>query len=108
MRTILAWIARLAAALAAILMVACIAIFWSSEARLKRGYAVRAEPLSVSDEAVTVERGRHVATIRGCRDCHGDNLAGRVFIDDPMIGRIVASNLTRGSGGVGASYGDED
>lgn len=33
---------------------------------------------------------------------------GRVFLDEPAIGRFVASNLTRGKGGVGASYTDDD
>ena len=108
MRNLLTWLARLAAVVAGIVVVACIAIFWSSEARLRRGYIVPTAPLSVAGETVTVERGRHTATTRGCRDCHGDNLAGRVFLDDPMIGRFVASNLTRGKGGVGASYADED
>ena len=108
MNQILKWTARLAAALAALLLVACIAIFWSSQSRLGRLYSVRPAPLSVAGETVTIERGRHTATIRGCRDCHGANLEGRVVLDDPMIGRFVASNLTRGKGGVGASFTDED
>src|SRR5512147_2702027 len=108
MHTILKWTALIAAAIAALLVAACIAVYWSSESRLRHLYSVRPAPLSVAGETVTIERGLHTATIRGCRDCHGDNLAGRVFLDDPMIGRFVASNLTRGKGGVGASYAEED
>jgi cytochrome c553 len=37
-----------------------------------------------------------VATVRGCVDCHGENLAGRVMIDDPALGRVVTANLTNG------------
>ena len=37
-----------------------------------------------------------MATIRGCVDCHGDNLAGRVVLDDPAIGRLAGANLTGG------------
>jgi mono/diheme cytochrome c family protein len=108
MRAFLKWTTRLAAAVAVPLAAGCVAIFWSSESRLGRAYAVHPAPLSVAGEAVTIERGRHAATIRGCRDCHGDNLEGRVFLDDPIIGRFVASNLTGGKGGVGGSYADED
>lgn len=108
MRTLLKWTTRLALAVLVLLAVACIAVFWSSESRLGRTYAVHPAPLSAAGEAVTTERGRHAATIRGCLDCHGDTLGGRVFLDDPMIGRFVASNLTRGKGGIGASYTDED
>lgn len=108
MHTCLKWTSRFAAAVAVLLAAACIAVFWSSESRLGRTYVVHPAPLSAAGETVTTERGRHTATIRGCVDCHGDNLGGRVFLDDPTIGRFVASNLTRGKGGVGASYADEE
>jgi mono/diheme cytochrome c family protein len=32
-------------------------------------------------------------------DCHGENLAGRVVLDDPAIGRLSGANLTRGRTG---------
>jgi len=31
-----------------------------------------------------------------CADCHGADFGGRVLVDDLVIGRIVAPNLTRG------------
>ena len=31
-----------------------------------------------------------------CADCHGEDLGGRVFIDDPGLGRVVAPNQTPG------------
>jgi cytochrome c553 len=37
-----------------------------------------------------------LATVRGCVECHGDNLGGRVFIDVPPVGRLAGANLTRG------------
>lgn len=40
-------------------------------------------------------------------DCHGQNLAGGPFIDDPAIGRIYAANLTAGNGGI-ADFTDID
>lgn len=55
-----------------------------------------------------IERGRHVARIRGCRDCHGMNYGGKVFIDDPMMGRYAGSNLTSGDGGIASRYDVDD
>jgi mono/diheme cytochrome c family protein len=55
-----------------------------------------------------LETGRHVATIRACVECHGDNLGGRVFIEDPVVGMLIATNLTDGPGGIGSDYNDED
>jgi mono/diheme cytochrome c family protein len=49
-----------------------------------------------------------VAVIRGCTDCHGDNLAGEPLIEDPALGYLYASNLTAGQGGVDADFTDAD
>ena len=54
-----------------------------------------------------VERGKQLATVL-CTGCHGDNLAGTAFFDDPALGIIHAKNLTRGKGGIGAAYADAD
>jgi mono/diheme cytochrome c family protein len=62
--------------------------------------------IAVADSAPTPEvlaRGKHVVEIHGCLDCHAEALQGKVFLDIPP-GRFVASNLTRGRGGVGARY----
>jgi mono/diheme cytochrome c family protein len=45
-----------------------------------------------------------VANIRGCLGCHGEGLAGGTFIDVPVVARLHTANLTRGAGGVAASY----
>lgn len=60
------------------------------------------------DEEEMLTIGQHVATIRGCVDCHGGNLGGRIFLQDPIVGVLVATNLTSGPGGIGAEYSDED
>lgn len=94
--------------LAVILAAGFLIVFWASESRIDRGYQIKVRAVNIKPDHATMERGRHIATIRGCTECHGNDLAGRVFLDDPMIGRYVATNLTRGKGGVGASYSDTD
>jgi len=50
--------------------------------------------------AVSAERGRHlVQHVLDCRGCHGDDLAGRVILDNPLVGRFFAPNLTPGRDG---------
>ncbi len=69
------------------------------------------DPVAVqtSSDSATLAHGLHVAEVRGCLDCHGADLSGRVVIDAlPVMGRLAGSNLTRGQGGVGASYSDAD
>lgn len=36
-----------------------------------------------------------------CTECHGSDFGGKVMVDDPVFGRVVAPNLTRGRGGPG-------
>jgi mono/diheme cytochrome c family protein len=71
-------------------------------------YDLSSESVEISKDPAVIDHGKHVATIRGCVDCHGKNLAGGIFLEDPMVGRIVATNLTSGAGGIGQEYSDEE
>jgi mono/diheme cytochrome c family protein len=50
--------------------------------------------------------GEHIATTRGCTDCHAPDFGGGVFADEMPVFRLSASNLT--GGGVGGEYSNED
>jgi cytochrome c553 len=55
--------------------------------------------------SAAIERGRHLVKSRySCTECHGQDFAGGVMIDDPMIGRLLGPNVTAGEGGVLAGY----
>ncbi len=84
-------------------------VYSLSERALARHYSVPAQPSSLGIEVddALVDRGRHLVTVVAqCSYCHGSDLAGREMADDPWIGRLYASNLTRGEGGVGARLSD--
>jgi hypothetical protein len=66
---------------------------------MDRRYEVAAEDIAVPADAGATARGQHVATLRGCTACHGGDLAGTKFVDDPMLGTVYSANLT--PGGVG-------
>jgi len=65
-------------------------------------------PLAIASDSATVAHGRRVAQTRGCTECHGANLGGRVLVDDPMFGRLTPPNLTAGAGGRGAQLTPAD
>ena len=81
---------------------------WSSSADGSFGdpRTVAVEPVAVPGDPAAVERGAHLARTR-CVFCHGDDLGGKKFIDDASFMLLNAPNLTRGPGGVGASYVDD-
>ncbi len=94
--------------LAALAVVTSGAVYGVTEYRLHAVYDVPARPVALLADSAAVARGTHVVAIRGCADCHGTDFGGKVFIDDPAIGYVVSANLTRGRGGVGATYRAED
>jgi hypothetical protein len=92
----------------ALIVLLLIASQLAAEARLRRTYDVEAATIVIPSDAASIERGRQLVTAGRCRDCHGQSLAGKVSLDEPGIGRIYASNLTSGQGGVGQTYSDTD
>lgn len=77
----------------ALLGVVVVAIYVSSQRRLDHDYALHVA-VGAPDPALAVE-GRHLAQSRGCADCHADDYAGKVLLDEMPFGRIAGSNLTR-------------
>ncbi len=85
-------------------------IFIGSNAALRRTHAVTVRPVVVPapTDAAAVARGKHLATTRGCADCHGADFGGATVMDNGAMGRVAGPNLTRGRGGLPADYRDED
>ena len=109
MKRILKWIGIGLGALLALLIVAVIATYLTGSNRLAKAPDVTVAVVTAPTDSDSVAYGEHLAKhISACSDCHGENLSGKVFLDDPTIGMIVAPNLTAGNGGVGADYSDED
>jgi mono/diheme cytochrome c family protein len=75
---------------------------------------IAVETVNISTDADAVARGKHIATIWACTRCHGEDLSGKVIMNDPLsgmvplLGTISAPNLTSGKGGIATSYTDTD
>lgn len=96
------------AGLVGLLLVALAVIYVGSQVRLNQRYDIAVQPPPIPTAAASIARGKHLATaVTGCTDCHGAHLAGQPFADAPPF-LLVASNLTRGAGGVGSQYSDAD
>jgi mono/diheme cytochrome c family protein len=96
-------------ALFALVLVLAGVVFLVSENRLSRKYEITPASIEISDDQASLERGEYLLTaLTGCQDCHGHDLGGKVFIDDPLIGAVYGSNLTPGQGSKTAFYSDSD
>lgn len=105
MRRILKWIAISLGSVAAAALGILLGLFMLG--KVKAGelpdYAVH-PPLIPSDRA-SVAHGRHLAeAVALCTECHQNGLRGRDLGFPSVVGRVVASNLTSGEGGVGGLY----
>lgn len=102
----------LGALLATLVVLAGTAYGWSVhtvESRAARTWDVAVPEVSIPSDPEAMARGEHlVRHVAGCVECHGDDLGGRTFVDDPALGTVMGANLTRGRGGVGGELDDED
>jgi cytochrome c553 len=109
MRKTLRAIAWIAGALVLLLVVAGGGLYFTSQQRLDRKWTIAGHAVSVPTDSLALQRGQHIAfAISKCADCHRTDFGGGQFIDEAPVARLYAPNLTRGKGGVGATYSDLD
>ncbi|MEZ4592991.1 MAG: cytochrome c [Chloroflexota bacterium] len=109
MKRILKWIGIVLGGLLGLILLLGVSAYSVSASRLNRTYEVTADfSLNVPTDAESIAAGEHLAAVYLCNDCHEANLAGHLFVDDPVFGQIYSANLTAGENGVGRSYSDED
>ena len=64
------------------------------------------DAIIIPTDSASVDRGRVLSV--SCRSCHSVDLGGKVFFNDPSIGTLPASNLTRDKGSETEHYTDQD
>ncbi|MBK8699001.1 MAG: cytochrome C [Saprospiraceae bacterium] len=69
-------------------------------------HSIKPVPVAILSDSASLERGGVLAV--GCRSCHGTDLSGKYFFDDPAIGKMAAPNLTRAKGSPLENYADID
>ncbi|HEX6134444.1 MAG TPA: c-type cytochrome [Longimicrobiales bacterium] len=95
MKRVLKWLGIGTGSLAGVALVAAGVIYATSARRIAATWDVTPAELTVPDDSGALARGRRFArAIAKCVDCHGPDYSGQVVIDDPMLGRIVAPNIT--------------
>ena len=133
MKKFFKWAGLVFGALVGLITIGSVVIYFKSQSRLTRIYDLPKEVVSIPKDAESIQRGRHIFQFRGCEACHSTggyidvagsessvdshlslpsqdipHMEGHVYLDDPAIGKVVASNLTAGEGGVGNKYKDRD
>ena len=108
-RSILRFLGRLGAVVLALVLLGVGTAYVASERKLRKTYDTSVDPVHVPTDSASIARGEHlVRNVIDCTICHGDDLGGAVYSSSPAIGTVAGPNLTRGKGGIGASYTDVD
>ena len=107
--TAMKWTGIAIGGLIGLLLLAGVVLYPVGAKTLSRTYPdIKVEMLNIPTDADAVARGRHIAIVWECTKCHGEDLSGTLLSNDPFLGTIPPSNLTRGHGGIGESYADVD
>ena len=109
MKRLLKWTIRLVGAIV-ILVAALVAyVYVASGNLMARTYAVQPPQVPIPTDPASIARGKYLAeNVAVCTECHGPDFGGKVVDDNFAMGRLVATNLTRGRGGLPADYSDQD
>jgi mono/diheme cytochrome c family protein len=105
---ILKWICLLIIALVALIAAFAFKAYWLTEKRLSKKYDFELQPLALNSDSAQIKEGARLVKIKSCGDCHSEDLGGKVWMDDALLGRIVAPNLTKGRGGLPPDYNAND
>lgn len=130
MKRVLKWVGGI---LFMLIFLGTLGVYFSSQKRLDRVYEIPKEQVAIPTDDESLQRGRQIFQFRGCEACHSAGgvlytatdeqfgmqahlnlpsqdvplMEGNIYMDDPAVGKVVASNLTAGKGGVGGGYTDE-
>lgn len=89
------WLGYSLAGVTALALLAGTVLWAASERVLRKAHPVPVASLAVPVDAASIAEGRRLAIAYGCySSCHGRGAEGQVMIDEPLVGRIVAPDLT--------------
>jgi mono/diheme cytochrome c family protein len=87
-------VAGLGIALTAVAVIGYGVLYATSERMMARIYDVPLSDYAAPTDVASLAEGERLARIRGCIGCHGMEMEGYLFLDDPWLARIVAPDLT--------------
>jgi mono/diheme cytochrome c family protein len=95
-------------AILGLLLLGILVLYSLGQMRLKKKYDIHRQSIVIPTDAESLVEGKRIFQYRGCEACHGKQLEGLVYLDNPAIGQVITPNLTTGRGGIGAQRTDED
>ncbi len=108
MKSVVKWIFGILGGILGLVMVSGLVLYSMGQIRLRKIYSVSLQPVEIPTDEESLEEGKRVFQYRGCEACHGEELQGLVYLNNPAIGQVITPNLTSGEGGIGDERSDLD
>ena len=108
MKATLKWTVIIMGALVGLLILGMLVLYSAGRMRLTKKYDVYVATVTIPSDVESLAEGKRIFQYRGCEACHGEELQGLVYMDNPALGQVITPNLTSGQGGIGASRADVD
>ena len=93
MKRVVRWFGAVVASIVGLAAVVALGAFGVSEAMIRWPQKKADLQFAASSDPGAVARGKRIATINGCHDCHGADLTGRLFFDEMPLARVAGPNL---------------
>jgi len=101
MKSIIKWLSSILGGILGLVLVSGLILYGMGQLRLKKTYSSSPQPVKIPTDEESLEEGKRIFQYRGCEACHGEELQGLVYLDNPAIGEVITPNLTNGEGGIG-------
>jgi len=108
MKKILKWTVSILLTVLLLISAGLATVYVFSNQRMEQSFHIVSGSISIPTDKSSLAEGERLYLSRGCIDCHGKDLSGVVFIDDPAMGRFAGSNLTSGRWGLNKNIKDFD
>jgi cytochrome c553 len=93
MKRVFRWAGVALASVAVLAVVLALGAFGASEAMIRWPQPKAEVRMVAASDPGAVARGKRIATLNGCHDCHGADLTGRLFFDEMPLARVAGPNL---------------
>ena len=108
MKSVVKWIFGILGGILGLVIMSGLVLYSMGQIRLRKIYSVSLQPIEIPTDEESLEEGKRVFQYRGCEACHGEELQGLVYLNNPAIGQVITPNLTSGEGGIGDERSDLD
>jgi mono/diheme cytochrome c family protein len=82
--------------------------YYSTQQRMNKKYDFSLSTFELKSDSSILQEGLRLVKTKDCGGCHGNDLSGKLWLDDPLLAKIVAPNLTKGKGGLSHDYSTND